>query len=100
MAVALTGIVGDLGNLIPSSGDIVQQLIIGAGATTLLAGMKSSAGQDALDPMHLFHHDPVPTPTNNPNVVIGPTITASAFASLPPATQQMMMSNGAHVVAG
>jgi hypothetical protein len=50
--------------------------------------------------MHLFHHDPAPTAANNPNVVIGPTVTASAFAALPPATQQMMMSNGAHVVAG
>jgi len=100
MAIALTGIVGDLGNLIPSSSDILQQVIIGAGATTVLAGMKTAAGQDALDPLHLFHHDQAPSSANNPNVVIGPTVTASAFAALPPATQQMMMSNGAHVVAG
>jgi hypothetical protein len=99
MAVALTGIVGDLSNLIPSSSDILQQVIIGAGATTLLAGMKTGAGQDALDPLHLFHKDP-PAAANNPNVVIGPTITASAFSALPAASQQMMMSNGAHVVAG
>ena len=99
MAVALTGILSDLSSAIPSSSDILQQVIIGAGATTLLAGMKTSQGQDALDPLHLFHKDQV-SPSNNPNNIIGATITASAFSALPPASQQMMLSNGAHVVAG
>jgi hypothetical protein len=72
--------------------------MIGAAATTVLAGIKTSQGQDALDPLHIFHKDV--TPANNPNVIVGPTVTASAFAALPPATQQIMLSNGAHVVAG
>ena len=99
MAVALTGILSDLTSAIPSSSDILQQVIIGAGATTLLAGMKTGAGQDALDPLHLFHKDAV-SPTNNPNNIVGATVTSSAFAAMPPASQQMLLSNGVHVVAG
>ncbi len=99
MALVLSGMLSDLTSAIPSSGDILQQVMIGAAATTVLAGIKSSAGQDALDPFHLFHKDVV-SPTNNPNNIVGPTVTASAFAAMPAASQQMMLSNGVHVVAG
>jgi hypothetical protein len=99
MAVALTGILSDLSSAIPSSSDILQQVMIGAAATTVLAGIKTQQGQDAIDPLHIFHKDTV-TPTNNPNNIVGPTVTSSAFAAMPPASQQMLLSNGVHVVAG
>ena len=97
MGVNLTGVVGDLGNLIPSSTDVLQQVIVGAGASVVLAGLKTNAGMDALDPLHIIHKD---TPNNNPNNVVGPTITASAFSSLPPASQTQVLASGVHVVAG
>lgn len=97
MGVNLTGVVGDLTNLIPSSQDIVQNVILGAGTSVVLAGLKSQAGGDAIDPLHLFHQN---APNNNPNAVIGPTITASAFAALPPGSQQQLAASGVHIVAG
>lgn len=101
MTVALTGIVSDLTNLIPSSSDLIQQMIIGAGASVVLAGVKTGAGQDALDPLHLFHKDPAPVaPTNNPNMVVGASITASAFAAMPAASQTALLAAGVHIVAG
>lgn len=101
MAIALTGIVGDLTNLIPSSQDLIQQVVLGAGASVVLAGVKTSAGQDALDPLHLFHKDPPPVaPTNNPNGIVGPSITASAFAAMPAASQTALLAAGVHIVAG
>lgn len=97
MGVNLTGIVGDVTNLIPSSTDVLQQVIVGAGASVVLAGLKTSAGADAIDPLHIFHKD---SPNNNPNNIIGPTITASAFSALPPATQAQLAASGVHIVTG
>jgi hypothetical protein len=76
MAVNLTGIVGDLTNLIPSSNDLVQNVILGAGTSVVLAGLKSNSGQDALDPLHLFHKD------GSSTVVGGKTISTAAFNAL------------------
>lgn len=97
MAVPLTGVIGDLTNLIPSSSDILQQVLLGAGASVVLSGLKTSQGMDAIDPLHLIHKD---APNNNPNNIIGATITASALAQLPPATQASVLAGGAHVVSG
>jgi hypothetical protein len=96
--VALTGVVSDLTNLIPSSSDILNQVILGAGTSVVLAGLKSQAGQSALDPLGLFHKETAPA--NNPNAIVGPTITASAFAALPAATQTQLTAAGVHIVAG
>ena len=90
MAVALTGVVSDLSSLIPSSSDILQQVIIGAGASVLLSGLKTNAGIDAVDPLHIFHKDA--------SVVVGKTITGAAFAALPPATQAQLMAGGYTIV--
>ena len=97
MAVNFTGVVGDLTNLIPSSTDHMQQVAIGAGASVVLAGLKSSAGMDAIDPLHIIHKD---APNNNPNNIVGATVTASAFAALPPAAQASLSASGVHIVAG
>ena len=98
MVVPLTGVVGDLTNLIPSSSDLIQQVILGAGAGVVLAGIKSSGGQDILDPLQIFHKN---APAGAPaNVVVGATVAASAFAAMPPAAQQALVAQGVHIIAG
>ena len=42
----------------------------------------------------------VDAPNNNPNAIVGATITASAFSSLPPAAQTQALASGIHIVAG
>lgn len=93
----------NLGAILPSTSDIATNLALGAATSVVLAGVKSNAGQDALDPLHLFHHDaPPPTPAqvNNPNVVVGPTATASALGALSPQGQAQFWASGGHLVAG
>ena len=91
MAVNLTGAVGDLASLIPSSTDILQQVIIGAGASVALAGLKSNAGLDAVDPLHIFHKD-------GGSTVVGKTISGAAFATMPADARAQLMAAGYTVV--
>lgn len=86
----------NLNALLPSSGEILNNLALGAATSVVLAGIKTSAGKDALDPLGLFHGKE----SNNPSAVVGPTITASAFAMLPPATQAQLTASGVHIIAG
>jgi hypothetical protein len=90
MAINLTGIFSDVGNL--ASGitmqDIIQQVAIGSLGTVALAGAQTQAGQDALDPLHIFHH----APSNTTGVVTGPVMPGSQFAALPAATQQALLA--------
>ena len=93
----------NLGSLVPSSGAIIQQVALGAAASVVLKGLQAGGAQQ-LDPLGLFHPKgeaaaPIAA-TNNPAITSGPTITASAFASLPPASQSMMLASGVHVIAG
>jgi len=94
---SLSSLSSSIGSLIPSSADILQNVALGAATSVVLAGMKSSAGQDAIDPLGLFHKD---APANNPNAVVGPTITASAFATMAPAVQAQLAASGVHIIAG
>ncbi len=106
MAIPLTGIVGDLSNLVPSGSDLLQQIILGAGASVVLSGLKTAGGQEAIDPLHFFHKPAVeatPTTPATPatsSVVVGKTVMGSVFATLTPAIQDRMMSQGYTVVAG
>jgi hypothetical protein len=92
MAVNLTGVVGDLSSLIPSSSDILQQVLLGAGASVVLAGLKTQAGVDAVDPLHIFHKD-------GGSTVVGKTIPASAFASLDANGKSAVLAAG-YVITG
>lgn len=85
----------NLNSLLPSSTDVLNNIALGAATSVVLAGIKTSAGQQALDPLGLFPH-----PSNNPNAVQGATITASAFASLAPAAQAQLTASGVHIIAG
>lgn len=94
---SLSALSSSLGSLIPSSSDVIQNVALGAATSIVLAGIKSSAGQDAIDPLGLFHKD---APANNPNAVVGPTVTASAYAAMPAAVQAQLAASGVHIVAG
>ncbi len=93
MGVNLTGVVGDLSSLIPSSSDVLQQVIVGAGASVVLAGLKTQAGVDAIDPLHIFHKD-------GGSTIVGKTIPASAFNALDAAGKAQVLASGVSIVAG
>ena len=100
LTTAISGL--NLGSLIPSSSDIVQNVALGAASSVVLAGLKAQAGSGALDPLGLFpqqHAAPIAA-TNNPAVASGATITASAFAQLPGNIQLQLTTAGVHIVAG
>jgi hypothetical protein len=90
MAVNLTGILSDLSSAIPSSQDVLQNVLVGAGASVVLAGLKSQSGLDAIDPLHIIHKD-------GSQAVVGPartTISAAALAALPAdARAQLLAQN-------
>jgi len=99
MGVNLTGIVGDLTNLIPSSNDLLQSLIAGAAGTVVLSGLKSQEGQNALDPLHLFHHTPA-SGAPATGVVQGQVMTMSKFLTLNPDQQKMLQAMGFTIIPG
>lgn len=82
-----------LSSILPNSTDLAQNIITGAAASVVLAGLKSQAGLDAVDPLHIIH--PVqPSGATGGSTVVGKSITAAAFASLPAATQQEILAAG------
>lgn len=93
MAVNLTGVLSDLASAIPSSSDVLQQVLLGAGASVVLAGLKTNAGLDAVDPLHIIHKDGTQTVSG------GKSISAAAFAALPADAQSRVLAAG-YVVAG
>ncbi len=56
--VALTGVFSDLLSAVPSQSAILDSVLAGVAGTVIISGAKSTEGQDALDPLHLFHHNP------------------------------------------
>lgn len=74
---SFSGIVGDVAKNLPSNNDIMNQVVTGAAASVVLAGLKSNAGQDAVDPLHLFHKD-------GSSTIVGKTLPASALATMGP----------------
>lgn len=60
MALNLSGIFADVGNL--ASGvtgqNLIEQLLAGAAGTVVLSGLKTPEGQNAVDPLHIFIHQP------------------------------------------
>jgi len=99
---SLSNLTSQLGGLMPSGQQILEGVITGAAVTTVTKGLQAG-GASALDPLGIFPRPaatPVAAATNNPNVVSGPTITSSAFAALPPASQGTLLAAGVHIVAG
>lgn len=99
MAVVLTGLLSDLSSVIPSSSDVLQQLMIGAGASVVLAGLKTNAGMDAIDPLHIIHKD-AQTGATVGTTVTGKTVPQSLWALMSPAQQEQLAGLGYTTVAG
>ena len=92
MAVNLTGVLGDLAGALPSSSDVLQQVLLGAGASVVLAGLKTNAGLDAVDPLHIIHKD-------GGAAVVGKSISSAAFTALDPTGRAQVLAAG-YVIAG
>lgn len=102
-AIDFGSLASSLAGVLPNNEQIIQQVAVGAASGVVLAGLKAQVASGALDPLGLFPHQanaPAPTPANNPNATVGPTITASAFSSLTPAAQGAFLAAGGHIVAG
>ncbi len=100
-SIDFSGLVSNLGSLMPSSNEILQSLAVSAASGVLVAGLKAQTGSGALDPLGLFPHNAAPVaPTNNANGIFGPTITASAFSSLTPAAQAAFLGAQGHIISG
>lgn len=99
MAVVLTGVLSDLSSVIPSSSDVLQQLLVGAGASVVLAGLKTNAGMDAIDPLHIIHKDPASGAVAG-TTITGKTVPQSLWALMSPQQQQQLASMGYTTVAG
>jgi hypothetical protein len=99
---SLGALTANVGSLLPSGSAIMENVLVGAAGSVVLKGLQAG-GASSLDPLGLFPKAPgvAPvSPTNNPNALNGPTITASAFASLDPASKAALLAAGAHIVAG
>lgn len=100
MAVNLTGIFADAANLLPSSNDLVQQLIAGAAGTVVLSGLKSSEGQDAIDPLHLWHKPATKDTPATQGVVQGQVMTMTKFMSLSADQQKVIQAMNFTIIPG
>ena len=99
---SISGLTANLGSLLPSGSQIMENVLVGAAGSVVLKGLQAG-GANVLDPLGLFPHPgaaPTVAATNNPAVVSGPTITASAFASLDPVSKGSLTAAGVHIVAG
>jgi hypothetical protein len=93
----MTDILGSVGALLPSTNQLLQSLVAGAVGTVVVSGLKSGSGQDALDPMHWFHHPE----SNTTGVVQGSNvITMSKFMALTPDQQKMFQALNYTIIPG
>ena len=99
---SLGNLTTNIGSLMPSGSQIMENVLVGAAGSVVLKGLQAG-GASVLDPLGLFPKAPGAAPiaaTNNPAVVSGPTITASAFASLDAVSKGSLTAAGVHIVAG
>jgi hypothetical protein len=103
MALNLSGMLGDVGNLASSISmqDIIQSVAIGGLGTIIVSGANTAQGQDTLDPFHLFHHAATPTTPPVTGVVSGGNvIKMSVFMALTPDQQKMFQAMGYTIIPG
>lgn len=100
MAVNLTGIFGDVANLLPSQNDLLQQLIAGAAGTVVISGLQSAGGQNAVDPLHLFHKPATDAAPAAQGAVQGQVMTMSKFLTLSPDQQKVIQAMNFTIIPG
>lgn len=80
-----------------SGNDILNNLALGAITSAVSLGVQAKLKQDAPGLVDLIQGKQA---SPNAPSAVGATITASAFAALPPATQAQLVASGVHIVAG
>lgn len=103
MAVIPTGVFADAANLLPSTNDLVTSLITGAIGTVVLSGAQTATGQNALDPLHIFHKPAdtsAGTPAVNGTVKGGNVMLMSAYLALSPENQKMVQAMNYTIIPG
>ena len=75
---SLSGLTSNIGSLLPSGSQIMENVLVGAAGSVVLKGLQAG-GASTLDPMGLFH---TTTPANNPNAIVGTTATSAALAAM------------------
>lgn len=89
----LTGLLGNVQNIASNTTlqDVVGSIAAGTIGTVALAGFTSQQGQDAIDPLHLFHKPATasaPAVTGVISGTSGNVMTMSAFMALSPDGQK------------
>lgn len=92
MALDLSSVTNTIGSWLPSGSALAQNVALGAATSVVLAGLKSQAGLDALDPLHLIHHDPQSGTTAT--AVVGKSISSAAFGALDAAGKAQVLAAG------
>lgn len=102
MPLNLSGVFGDIGNLAGSvSGqDVLQSILAGAAGTVVISGLQSSGGQDAIDPLHIFHKPATPTTPAVTGVVQGKVMTMTQYLALSADNQKMIQAMGYTILPG
>lgn len=104
MGINLTGIFGDVANAAQSISvqDILTGLATTAGGTILVSGLQTQAGQNAIDPMHIFIHQPAGAGTQQVTGAVqgGNVMTMSAFMALSPDNQKLIQSMKYTIIPG
>ena len=77
---SLGSLTANIGSLLPSGSQIVENVLVGAAGSVVLKGLQAG-GASALDPFGLFANKGV-TPANNPNAITGATCTSAALAAM------------------
>jgi hypothetical protein len=101
--INLSDLTSNLASFMPSGSTLIQNIAESAAVGVVVAGLKAQLGNGGLDPLGILPHPQGTAPAvanNSPAVVSGATITASAFASLPPTVQAMLTASGVHIVVG
>lgn len=80
-----------------SGNDIVNNLALGAVTSAVSLGVQAKLAQDFPGLVEIVKGKAA---TPNAPSAVGATITASAFAALPAATQAQLVASGVHIVAG
>lgn len=109
MALNLTGVFGDIGNLASgvSAQDVLTGLLTSAAGTVVVSGLQTSGGQNAIDPLHIFTHPGTAASGSTPaapataGVVQGAGVMKmSQFIALSPDQQKLIQAMNYTIVPG
>jgi len=104
MVDVVSGVLSGLGSLIGANASttassigqqLVQNVALGAASQAIITSLGHSDVQKILDPMGILPH---PLSSGPAAPAAKPTITAAAFATMPPAVQQSLLAQGVAIV--